>query len=119
MGAKALTLDCSYDGGMADKTAVLYVAAGMTYTHTYTRTRIYVEPRASESVRMIDPSEWRATSGDFVIKWRCGPLLPHPRTGEGRERIYRYQSSRIGYRSMGNGKLSLGPRPASGPGLAM
>jgi hypothetical protein len=55
---------------------------GITYTHI----RIYVERGASESTRVIDPSEWRATSDDFVIEWRCDPFRPR---GQGRrERIY-------------------------------
>jgi hypothetical protein len=52
---------------------------GITYTHI----RIYVERGASESTRVIDPSERRATSGDFAIEWRCDPFRPR---GQGKDR---------------------------------
>jgi len=73
---QALTLDCLCHGRMADKTA----ACGGRESRTHIP-RSFVERRASEYARLIDPSEWRATSEDFAIEWRCGPFPPR---GQGR-----------------------------------
>lgn len=73
---QAFTLDCLCHGGMADNTAVCGGRESRTQLP-----RSFVERRASENARLIDPSEWRATSEDFAIEWRCGPFPPR---GQGR-----------------------------------